>query len=183
MEEKKEKVFLGIIGAIVGGLIASILWILIGQIGFVASIAGYAIVYGSIIGYERLAGRISKVGLVICIVVSVVAVFSADYISYVLRLYRELLRDNFEITLWQVFAVLPKAFGSDWDLLWSFVKSLLIGYGFAIWGSYSFIKKGWKAIDEGKETLVPPKVNKPADLSVGREYVNNAIPPEAFDED
>ena len=49
--EKKENLPLGLIGAVIGILLGSVLWVLIGQIGFIAGIAGYAIVFCGMKGY------------------------------------------------------------------------------------------------------------------------------------
>ena len=41
----RENVLLGTVGAIVGGLVGSALWAILGRIGFIAGIAGDAIVF------------------------------------------------------------------------------------------------------------------------------------------
>jgi len=57
--EKKENLPLGLIGAVIGILLGSVLWVLIGQIGFIAGIAGYAIVFCGMKGYALLGKELS----------------------------------------------------------------------------------------------------------------------------
>lgn len=61
--EKKENLPLGLIGAVIGILLGSVLWVLIGQIGFIAGIAGYAIVFCGMKGSSCWERNFQKPGL------------------------------------------------------------------------------------------------------------------------
>lgn len=80
--EKKENLPLGLIGAVIGILLGSVLWVLIGQIGFIAGIAGYAIVFCGMKGYQLLGKKLSKTGIIICIVLSFLAIIGAEVVSF-----------------------------------------------------------------------------------------------------
>lgn len=147
-EEKarRENVLLGIIGAVVGAVIGSVLWILIGQFGFIAGIAGYAIVLGSVKGYEILGKKVSKKGIIICIIISFLTIAFAECFSLGITIYREF-RKEYVITVIDALKSVPQ-FLTIPDVRGEVAKSLVVGYGFAIWANFSFVKKLWKQIKE-----------------------------------
>lgn len=61
----RENILLGIIGAVLGVLLGAALWVFLGRIGFIAGIAGYAIVFCGMKGYELLGGHLSKGGIIL----------------------------------------------------------------------------------------------------------------------
>ncbi|ULQ58991.1 hypothetical protein K7I13_10750 [Brucepastera parasyntrophica] len=69
---------LGGIGALAGALVGSIVWIVIGAIGFYASIGGVAIAYAAFYGYRTLGGKTTKLSAVIIAVCVLIAVFFAE---------------------------------------------------------------------------------------------------------
>lgn len=145
-KQRKENVFLGFIGAIIGAMIGSILWILLDQIGFIAGIAGYAIVYCCIKGYSMLGKTISKKGIVICVIVCLLMVIFADGFSLGISIYKEF-NTVYSITFADALALVP-VYLTEGEILKSLVFNLVIGYLFVIWASYSFIANLWKATDK-----------------------------------
>ena len=138
----KENVFLGIVGAVIGSLIGSALWIVLGQVGFIAGIAGYAIVFCSIRGYKLLGGNVSKKGIVICVIFSVIMIFAAEYVSTGIVIYQAF-KDDYYITVMDAVKLVPEYLQESVirnDLL----KNLAVGYGLAIWASYSPVKNMWR---------------------------------------
>ncbi len=148
---KKDIVILGFIGAIIGALIGSILWIVLDQVGFIAGIAGYAIVYCCAKGYELLGRTISKRGIVICIFVSVFMILFADCFSLGISIYRQF-QNEFDIAFVDALLSVPE-FLKDTEILKSLLLNLVIGYLFAIWASGSFIKALWIAVDKPKVSI------------------------------
>lgn len=138
----KDNIFLGVLGAIFGALVGSFLWILIGQIGFIAGIAGYAIVYCSIKGYGILGKSVSKRGIVICVVLSLGMVIVAEYVSLGITIYREL-QAEYYVTILDAFKFIPQLL-QDSEVKVELMKNLAIGYGLAAWASFSFVKGLWR---------------------------------------
>ena len=69
---KKENYLLGIIGACIGGILASVLIFFIARIGYVTSL-GYAFMgIGVVYGYKYKGIKISKISACICILISVI---------------------------------------------------------------------------------------------------------------
>lgn len=148
----KDNIFLGVVGAIFGALIGSLLWILIGQVGFIAGIAGYAIVYCSIKGYGMLGKFISKRGIAICVVLSLCMICVSEYVSLGITIYREIQTDYY-MTILDAFKLIPHLM-QDNEVKVELMKNLVIGYGLAAWASFSFVKSLWrKSTDESIQNI------------------------------
>ncbi len=132
-QDIRENVLLGLIGAIIGVLLGSILWVIIGQVGFIAGIAGYAIVFCGMKGYTMLGGTLSKTGIVICIILSVLAILGAEMVSLKISADREL------HGLYSMAELLAEP-----EIIAIVIKDLAVGYILSIWASYSSIKNIWK---------------------------------------
>ncbi len=69
---RPENVVAGVVGAFLGSLLGVVCTVVIGQLGYVASISGLIMAVGALKGYELLAGRLSKKGALISSVLIVV---------------------------------------------------------------------------------------------------------------
>lgn len=78
----KERVFLGAIGALIGGIIGAVCIVLIGQFGYVASICGVVMGFCALKGYRILSGGMSLKGIVISVVLMIIMVFLSNMVSY-----------------------------------------------------------------------------------------------------
>lgn len=138
----KDNVFCGTLGAVIGALIGSALWIVLGQVGFIAGIAGYAIVFCSIRGYKILGRQVSKKGIVICVIFSMLMILVAEYISTGIEIY-QVFKEDYYITVMDSMKLVPEFLKED-DIRNELLKNLVVGYGLAIWASYSPIKNMWR---------------------------------------
>ncbi len=138
----RENLPLGTIGAFVGVLLGMALWVIIGQVGFIAGIAGYAIVFCAMKGYKLLGKKLSKAGIVICVLLSVIAVLGAEMISLGIAAYTEL-GEIYGLSLGDAFRMIPDLLQEP-ELVGAVVKDLAIGYALSIWASYSSIKNIWR---------------------------------------
>lgn len=150
MQEKKENILAGVIGAVIGVLLGSVLWVVLGQVGFIAGIAGYAIVFCGIKGYEILGKKLSKTGIVICVILSLLAIAGAEFVSLGMILYSELRKMYEVVSLGDAFGLIPGML-HEAELVGEVVKELAIGYILAIWASYSLVKNSWKQAEEVQE--------------------------------
>ncbi len=147
--EKKENIPLGLIGAIVGALLGSVLWVVLGQVGFIAGIAGYAIVFCGMKGYALLGKELSKTGIVICVILSFLMVAGAEMVSLAVAIYQEL-GSLFAPTIWDAFGWVPELL-KEQDVLLGVGKDLAVGYFLAIWASYASVKNTWQQVDESQK--------------------------------
>lgn len=138
---RKENVFLGLIGAIVGVLLGSALWIVIGELGFIAGIAGFAIVFAGMKGYEILGGKLSKFGIFISVLLSLLAIVGAEFVPIAIAIYREW-HEMYGITIGDAFGLIPE-FMKEPEMVVGVAKDLIVGYLLAIWASYSNVKRAW----------------------------------------
>lgn len=144
---RRENLPLGLVGALLGVLLGSVLWIVIGEIGFIAGIAGYAIVFCGMKGYQILGGRISKAGIVICVLLSCLVIAGAEMVSLGLAIYQEF-GEMYGITPGDAFRVIPE-FLKEPEVADGVAKDLVVGYLLAIWASYASIRSAWQQV--GKE--------------------------------
>lgn len=152
---QKENVLLGLIGAVGGALLGTVLWVAIGMVGFIAGIAGYAIVFCGMKGYEKLGKRLSRKGIVICIVLSCLMILGAEYVSLGLSIYKELGKEYY-LSLLDSFSLVP-AFLGEPEIAGGVIKDLIFGYGLAIWACFSSVRLVWRQVqqEQGPHTVVP----------------------------
>lgn len=132
-EQKKGNYFLGFLGAFAGAIIGTIPWIIIGRLNFIASIAGVAIAFCSIKGYEFMGGKKTPSAAVVISMFCVVALFFANYIDYCISFYEafkdmgvsfvEILANAFSLIIYEP------------DIREGFLKSFFIGLIFLVLGA------------------------------------------------
>lgn len=161
IEKKVGNPVLGFIGALLGALIGSVLWIVLDQVGFIASIAAYAIIYCSIYGYTLLGKELTKNAIILSVVMTVLAVLVADYVSLAITLYQEV-GAGYDITFIDVLFATVRFFAYE-DVLRQFLINLLVGYVFVALGCFRYVKALLnnlnKASDDDFNTMAPAYVN------------------------
>lgn len=138
----RENLPLGTIGALIGVLLGMSLWVIVGLFRFIAGIAGYAIVFGAMKGYKLLGKKLSKAGIVICVLLSIVAVLGGEMLSLAITVYTEL-----GVPLGDAFLMLPELLQEP-ELIGAVVKDLAVGYALSIWACYSPVKEVWSQTGE-----------------------------------
>ena len=133
----------GIIGGIVGSLLGAIVLILLYQVGRVAVASGIAIAALTLIGYEKLAGGLSKKGIIICVVIMIAAVFVGHTVGISMLLSAEFKKVGYDISTldilkdysayWDVFSTNP-----EWKSL--FWGNLVLNYVFCGIGGFYIVK-------------------------------------------
>ena len=139
LEVKDENVLMGTIGAILGALVGAALIALLAKIGYVASISGVVMAFLSLFLYDKFAGKISKKGVIICVVIMIVTVFLTEWLIWSYAYYKEL------ATIYDV------SFGDVFKKLFSilkfakktgdFVKDIAMLYFFTALGAIPAISK------------------------------------------
>lgn len=124
----------GTLCCIIGALLGSAAWILIGYFGFYASIAGYFIAYSAFYGYNFGKGKATKVGAIINIFAIIFALLFAEYIGLFLAVKKEAGLDFLS------FIKFSPVFFFDPEFIKSILPSLGLGFLFAGLGSYRIIK-------------------------------------------
>lgn len=148
VEEGKPRsnVILGTVGAILGALLGSIIWVVIYQFGYIAALAGIAIVIGAFKGYTLLSKRNDIKAAVISIVVSVIVVFLAHCFCWGLDIYNAF-SGEIGISFFEALKAVPQFVFSP-DLIGDFLLDLIIGYFLMAVGSFTFIRTAIKNADK-----------------------------------
>lgn len=76
-EMQQERVFRGILGALLFALIGGVLWVLLWTVGVIAFLAGIAVVALAANGYRFFGKKFTKRGMVISIIISVIVIVIA----------------------------------------------------------------------------------------------------------
>lgn len=135
----KSVVFLGIIGAVIGAALGSVVWIIIGKIGFIAGIAGLIMVIAAMKGYSILAGTIDRKGRIISICIAMAMILAANYSSYAIEycIANDSLNPEGLIDAYKMLpALMTKA-----NLWSSFAIDLILGYALSIWSCVSLTSR------------------------------------------
>ncbi len=125
---RKGNMVTGIVGALIGALIGGVLWVLVAQLGYIAGIIGLVTAVLALKGYELLGGKIDKLGIVITMIIIVLALFAANYMSLAWAIHSEFSK-IYDITFFDAFQAVPD-FLSEGEIMGAFIKDLLIGYVF-----------------------------------------------------
>lgn len=132
---QNENMLLGLLGAFLGVLVGAVAWVLIYQIGFIASVTGLIMIVGATKGYEKLAGNLSKKGVILCYILSMVMVFFAQQCCYGIMLSLE-----YDINILEGFLAVPEALTADkWTRIY-FFSELVIGLLLMVCGAFYTVK-------------------------------------------
>lgn len=139
MNEVRSNPFLGIIGALAGALAGAVLWIVLYQIGIIASIAGIAIIALACKGYALLSRHLDGKGVVFCIIIAALVLVAAHFFCWGLEIY-DLYKEEYAITLLDGILSVPEVVFSG-DSAIGFVKDLMIGFVLIGVGVTPYVKK------------------------------------------
>jgi hypothetical protein len=121
----KSKLLPGIVGAILGAALGSILWIVLGMFGYISGLAGLAIFFLSMKGYILLSEDLSRKGPVLSGGISLLMIVFANYTTYVLTVCKEF--NTWSIKqIFSLYQNLP-ALMTEADAWGYFFKDLAIG--------------------------------------------------------
>lgn len=128
----------GAIGAVLGALLGSVVWLLISYFGFVASFAGFAIAYMAYYGYRLFRGKVGKGMPAILFFAVILAIFAANTVEIAYGL----ISSEIGLTTGEAIAIAPRAF-FDNELFYvgEVWKNVALGLVFGILGSHGIIRK------------------------------------------
>ncbi len=129
----------GLVGAVLGGIIGIIPWVLIGMLGYIAGISGFIMAFLSYKGYLLLRGKRGPGMTWIMILVLIVFTYIAVLTSEGVAAYQMLTDEGYIITAAELVPVVIAApFMPESGPLWG---SIAIGWFFAGLGSFTFLRK------------------------------------------
>ncbi|MBP1919043.1 hypothetical protein [Youngiibacter multivorans] len=136
--------FTGAIGAIIGALLGSVVWLVISYFGFIAALAGFAMAYMSYFGYKILKGKVGP-GMPVIIAISVII---AIIFANVVEVAMSLVYSDFGLTFVDALVIAPRAlFDNEMFYVVEVWKNIGLGLLFGVMGSYRVIRN---SMDEAK---------------------------------
>lgn len=138
LETKQENMLAGILGALMGGVIGGAAIVLVGQLGLISAISGVILAFCTLKGYELLGKKLSKQGILVCIVIMLAVPYLADRISWALVIMKE-----FEWLFGDAFLYVHQVV-TEFELEANYWKDLLFVYAFTALGAFTIIKQTLK---------------------------------------
>lgn len=93
----------GMVGALLGSLIGVVVWFIIYQLGYIAVISGVILAVCAFKGYQMFGGRITKLGIVICTIISAIMLIVAEQICLAV----DLVSVYPDVTFFEAFRAVP----------------------------------------------------------------------------
>lgn len=84
--EKRENIFLGVVGALLGALIGTACIVLIGQLGYISAISGIVMGVCTLKGYELLAKKMSVKGIILSCVIMLLMIFIGNQLDWAISI-------------------------------------------------------------------------------------------------
>lgn len=138
-QQKGENLIGGIVGAFLGSVIGILCIVFFGQLNRVAVVSGIVMAICTIKGYELIAGKLTKKGVVISVIMMIVMTYFGSCIDWGITIARELGTDIFEsIELIPVLlerGIIEKA---------SYIYNLILLYVFTVVGAVPTIRANLK---------------------------------------
>ena len=138
IQEKQENLALGILGALLGGILGGAAIVLIGQLGIISALSGVVLAFCTLKGYELLGKKLSKQGIIVCLVVMLIVPYFADRISWTLVIMEEL-----QLQFGDAFKYVHDVV-EEFELQADYWKDLLFIYGFTALGAFGIVKQAFK---------------------------------------
>ena len=140
--EKPENMLTGIVGALLGAAIGAGAIILLGQLGYIASISGFVLAVCTLKGYELLGGKLSTKGTIISLILMLITPYIADRLDWAIVIVKEFSSEG--VTFGQAFAAVPALIEEGAITKSDYTTNLLMLYGFTILGAFSTFKGVFK---------------------------------------
>lgn len=136
--------FIGVVGALIGGIVGTIPWIIVYMLGFFVGWLGFIIGIAANKGYEILGGKNSKAKPFIIIIVVIICVLLAQVTCEMIELYNYLQEEGVELGIIDMFRVLWETFIAEAEYSRAVLGSVAMGLIFAGLGTFGLIKNMMK---------------------------------------
>ncbi len=159
--EKSENVVAGIVGAFLGSVLGVLCILLFSQMGRVAVISGIIMAACALKGYELLAGKLTKKGIVFSAVIIVLMVYIGDRIDWAILITREF-GSYYDIDFLNAFQLVPEFLAEEVIEAGSYWGNLALLYIFTLGGAIPMIIN---AVKDNKDKGRILRISSGADAS------------------
>lgn len=136
-----ENFIMGLVGALGGAVLGAASIILLGQMGYIASVSGLILAFCTLKGYAWLGKGMSTKGAILCVILMLVTPYAAYYLSNVISVYREL--EPLGATFKESWTITAEVLELS-DVRGDFLKDLGMLYLFVILGGASLLVNAFK---------------------------------------
>lgn len=127
MLQTKENILGGTVGALLGSLLGVAAIVIIGQMGYVSSLGGIIMGVGTLKGYELLAKKLSKKGVIISIIVILLMTYFANQLDWAFAV-----SSVYEVSVFEVFPHINDLVAENYIDSSIYIENLLKLFGFTI---------------------------------------------------
>ena len=104
-----ENYALGTAFALGGVIVGAILIVIVGQLGYISLLGGVVMGFLTLTAYQKGAGKLSKIGIVICFVLMLIGVYYANKFDFALTVTRIFHQEGYtNVRMMDAFDVLPE---------------------------------------------------------------------------
>lgn len=140
MEQPHENVIAGFVGAFLFALIGGALYFIVYRFGYIAGICGLVTVVLAMFGYGLFSGNKASVkGKVIAIIISILVIVLAEYLSLSYEIY-DAYKADIPLTFFDAVQMTPD-FLTDSDVMMAFLKDLGVALVLGAVASFGSIRK------------------------------------------
>lgn len=133
--QKSVNIIGGIIGAVLGSLIGLACIIILGQLGYVAAISGVVMAFCTLKGFDKLGGKLTKLGIVISCIIMILMTYCGNRLDWAITLSQEMKEYlDYDISVLECFKAMS-AFVSQFDLSGDYLASFAQHILFVIVGA------------------------------------------------
>lgn len=131
---KKSNVITGIVGALIGSLIGVLAWVIIYNLGYIASLAGLITVVCAMKGYEKLGKHLDTKGVIISVIISVLMIYLANQTAWAIEIVNVFNQAGQQISFFDayrnLFDILKEIemLSGDNNIISAFYGDLVMGY-------------------------------------------------------
>ena len=143
IQEKKENLALGILGAVIGGLIGGASIVLFSQLGMISALSGVILAFCTMKGYELLGGKLDKKAIAVSVIIMLVVPYFADRVGWAIAYCQAFEENGLTLPFGDAFGYIYDLLEMD-ELTGEYIKNILFVYGFAALGAFTIVKQPGK---------------------------------------
>lgn len=134
---KSENFAAGLVGAFLGSLVGLLSIVIIGQLGYVAAISGFIMAICTLKGYEKLAGKLSKKGVIAGVIIMILMVYIGNRLDWAVEVAKA-----FDVDIFTAFKSIDYLMEYGAIEPARFYGNMVLIYLFVFVGAFSTIKNG-----------------------------------------
>lgn len=138
--QKRENVITGTVGALIGAAIGGAVILLLGQLGFIASISGFILAICTLKGYELLGRKLTMKGAIICLILIAVTPYFANRLDWTLSLIKVFTDDGISVSLSEAWALFPELISNGIIPKGDYILGLVMLYVFSLAGAFGTLR-------------------------------------------